>query len=89
MALPQPNVGDQNRWSLSNNAPFFLCISVILWCGKEEVGEGLEKVSERGRGGKGTGAEPVALWKRNASLKANKGLWREAAPVSQSKMDAF
>lgn len=83
MALPQPNVGDQNRWSLSNNAPFFLCISVILWCGKEEVGEGLEKVREGGR------VEPVAVWMRNASLKANKGLWREAAPASQSKMDAF
>lgn len=90
MALPQPNVGDQNRWSLSNNAPFFLCISVILCCGKE-VGEGLEKVSEGGerRGGKGTGVEPVAVWMRNASLKANKGPWREAAPVSQSKMAAF
>lgn len=46
MALPQPNAGDQNRWSLSNNAPFFLCISVISSRGKEEVGEGLEKVSE-------------------------------------------
>lgn len=46
MALPQSNVGDQNRWSLSNNALFFLCISVISLCGKEEVGEGLEKVRE-------------------------------------------
>lgn len=49
MALPQSNVGDQNRWSLSNNAPFFLCISVISWC-RKEVGERLEKVSEGGGG---------------------------------------
>lgn len=50
MASPQPSVGDQNRWSLSNNAPFFLCISIIPPRGKGEVGEGLEKVSE-GRDG--------------------------------------
>lgn len=43
-ALPRAHVGDQNRWSLSNNAPFFLCISVISSCGRDEVGEGLEEV---------------------------------------------
>lgn len=43
-----------------------------------------------GEGGREGGrVEPVAVWMRNASLKANKGLWREAAPASQSKMDAF
>lgn len=47
-ASAQSHVGDLNRWSLSNNVPLFLCVSVISLCEKKKKKDlQLEKASER------------------------------------------
>lgn len=43
-------MGDLNRWSLSNNAPLFLCVSVISFALKDSQKPGWQKAGDGGFG---------------------------------------